>query len=57
MNKKVYEGYVEPWLLNHKIGAKFQFERIGYFMKTDNDEYSEIVNLKQNKNYISQNIK
>src|SRR5690606_38409627 len=37
---KTVEAYVEPSLLEAKVGERFQFQRIGYF-NVDNDNTSE----------------
>ena len=43
------EAFVEPYLLNAKDGQQYQFQRLGYFVKTDNQktlEFNKTVGLR-----------
>ncbi len=43
------EAFVEPYLLKAKDGQQYQFQRLGYFVKTDNQktlEFNKTVGLK-----------
>ena len=43
------EAFVEPYLLNANDGQQYQFQRLGYFVKTDNQktlEFNKTVGLK-----------
>ena len=43
------EAFVEPYLLSAKDGQKYQFQRLGYFVKTDNQktlEFNKTVGLR-----------
>ena len=43
------EAFVEPYLLNANDGQQYQFQRLGYFVKTDNQktlEFNKTVGLR-----------
>ena len=43
------EAFVEPYLSNAKDGQQYQFQRLGYFVKTDNKktlEFNKTVGLR-----------
>ena len=43
------EALVEPYLLEAKEGQQFQFQRLGYYVKTDNKktlEFNKTVGLR-----------
>ena len=54
------EAFVEPYLSNAKDGQQYQFQRLGYFVKTDNKktlEFNKTVGLRdgwKSKNYSPQ---
>ncbi len=45
-SKTVLEGFVEPYLAEQPNGTRFQFLRLGYYIKDSADTYFEIVGLK-----------
>ncbi|MBQ2712707.1 MAG: glutamine--tRNA ligase/YqeY domain fusion protein [Clostridia bacterium] len=42
----VYQGYTEPYLREKAVGERFQFIRMGYYVKEAENTYIEIVGLK-----------
>lgn len=45
-SETVFEGFIEPYVDESKIGTSFQFMRLGYYIKDDENTYFEIIGLK-----------
>ena len=46
VTKTVYQGKAEPFLNDAAVGARYQFMRLGYYVKNKKGEYNLIVGLK-----------